>query len=146
LVASVRVGDQVHEPVQLGVAEEQQVGGVGRLPAGLDPQRGQDARGDAVGGLAFDPGARREPLGEQGGDLLGAGAELVGGQVVDEAGAGGPLPCLGGHPRATHSPVDRLLGGAGVVAVEVGRRHGLQDVDIDEGTCGHDFSSAGTSL
>src|SRR5690606_10946508 len=124
-------------------AEEQQVGRFLDLSlAGgldLDAARGQDVLGQFVGAFEVDGGVLLADLvAEEFDDALGSDA---GGQVFGGGGhvlAGGSLPGLGGGPSATYSAVCGGLGASGVVPVEVARRDGLDEVDVDDGAgCGH---------
>ena len=71
-------------------------------------------------------------LGEQLDDPFGAHPKFGAVEQLGEGDPGGALPCLAGNPGTPDAAVDGGLGAAGVVTVEVARRDGLQDVDVDD--------------
>src|SRR5699024_4321288 len=120
------VDDQVHDGVDLGFAEEEQVGGLLLLLGGLrDAQGFQEGGSEPPAILAPQLGTCFEPAGEQLQDLLGAGGAVGLGYGLGEFDAGGALPGLGGDACPAHTTVGGVLGGSGVVTVDVGRWDGL---------------------
>ena len=92
------------------------------LPRARGGQLGIPAPGGELPGYCLD-----EPAGPERG-ITQAALDLV----PDH-----PLPALAGHPGAFGAAVDHGLGGAEVVAVQVGVRDGLQRVDVHIQRCAH---------
>lgn len=132
------VDDQVHDGVELGFAEEEQVGGLLLLLGGLrDAQGFQEGGSEPPAVLAPQLGTCLEPAGEQLQDLLGAGGAVGLGYGLGEFDAGGALPGLGGDACPAHTTVGGVLGGSGVVTVDVGRWDGLHDAQVEVQTLTH---------
>ncbi len=121
---------EVGESGEGGVGEEEE--GVGAAVVGdaeaLDGCAVDEELGAGEGGVGVPA-----PGGEDAGDLVGdlAGAQGPNAEAVLDGGAGVALGVLGGEACAGGAAVAGGLGGALVVAVEVGVGVGLEEVDVE---------------